>query len=347
MISGYLQRCLLFGLTTVMTAAIFLPSTYAADYVIRFSHGMPELMTSGQHAYAVTFKDYVEQATDGNIEVRILGANVAGSERTQLERVQANINQMLLVSEITQPSFFEPAMVWGIPFLFPSSPVAWEVMDSDFAEHYNQEFREATGVRVLNHIESGFRSIFNSVRPIHGPEDVQGLKIRTGENPVHMALIGALGASPTPIAWAEVYSSLQQGVVDGMENPPGLFYTMRFFEHQNYLTVNRHLYSIHSAMINEDFFQSLPGEYQDVVLEAARLGKTVGRSTAYQAEQDALRALREEGIEIHIPSPGQLSAFRELGQPPALELVRKEIGDEWVDGMLEAVEEAQQALKRR
>lgn len=335
------------GAVLLCTAAWLPGDALAQSHVIRLTHGMPEQMTSGQHAYAVVLKEIVEAQTGGDIEIRILGANSGGSEREQLQNVQAGITQMALASEITQPSFFEPALVWGIPFLFPSSAVAWEVLDGPFGQRYNEAFLDATGMRVLNHIESGFRSIFNSQKPIRTPADLAGMRIRTGENPVHMEMMSSLGASPTPIAWAEVYGALQQGVVDGMENPPGLFYAMRFFEHQDYLTVNRHLYSVHTAVINEAFFQSLPEQYQAILLEAAEVAKTVGRSTAFLNERVALENLVAEGIDIYVPTPEEFDEFRSLGRPGALELVRAEVGDEWVDGVLTAVEEAQTALQGR
>ena len=100
--------------------------------VIRISHGMPETLDSGQHAWALIFKEAVESGAGGKLEVRILGNNAGGNERQQLERVQNGINQMALVSEITQPFFFKPALVLGMPFLFSSSQVAWKVLDGPF-----------------------------------------------------------------------------------------------------------------------------------------------------------------------------------------------------------------------
>jgi len=326
---------------TILGALIATTPVSAQEYVIRLSHGVPETMQDGQHAWATVFKEFVESATGGDIEVRILGANSAGSERQQLERVQTGINQMLLVSEITMPSFFEPAQVFGIPYLFPSSVVAWDVMDGEFGEQFGEAWREATGIRIIGGIESGFRSFFNSERPVHSPADLAGLRIRTGENPVHMAMVEALGASPTPIAWAEVYTSLQQGVVDGMENPPGLFYSMRFFEHQDYLTVDRHLYSFHFAMINDDFYQSLPEDYQAIVTEASALADTVGRSVAFLAERRALEDLREAGIEVYFPTAEEYAEFRDLARPAGEALVREQIGDEWVDSILGAIDATQ------
>ncbi len=338
-----LIRCFAGAIVSIALAGV-LPAV-AADHVIRLSHGMPEALESGQHAWALVFKEGVEAGSGGRIEVRILGNNAAGNERQQLERVQNGINQMGLVSEITQPFFFKPALMLGAPFLFSSSEVAWKTLDGPFGKRYDEEFRKAAGVRVLGHIESGFRSFFNSKRTIKTPADLAGLKIRTGENNVHMAMVKALGANPAPISWTEVYTALQQKVVDGMENPPGLFYSMRFHEQQKYLTLDKHLYSIHTAFVNEGFLQKLPDDLRALVLEKARLANTIGRSQAYLLERGALERLKAAGIEIYTPTRTEYEEFRKLGQPPAVELVRKEIGNDWVDSALKAVAEAEKELR--
>ena len=312
--------------------------------VIRISHGMPEALDSGQHAWALIFKEAVESGSAGRLEVRILGNNAGGNERQQLERVQNGINQMALVSEITQPFFFKPALVLGMPFLFSSSQVAWKVLDGPFGQRYNEEFRKTTGVRVVGHIESGFRSLFNSKHVIRTPDDVKGMKIRTGENPVHMAMIKGLGANPTPISWTEVYTALQQKVVDGMENPPGLFYSMKFYEQQKFLTLNRHLYSVHTAIINERFLQGLPNDLKQLVVSSANLATTVGRSQAFLLERSAIETLKKQGVQVYTPTAEEFERFRKLGRPPAEELVRKEIGNDWVDRALRAVDEAEKDI---
>lgn len=319
----------------------------AAKYVIKFSHGMPMTMESDQQALAVVFKNIVEAGSKGEIEVRILGANTGGNERQQLERVQTGILQMANVSEGTQHSFFKPALVLGTPFLFSTSAVAWEVMDGPFGKKYNEAFLKATGVRILGHTESGFRSLFNSKRPLRTPADLEGLKIRTMENPAHMAMMKGLGANPTPIAWSEVYTSLQQGVVDGMENPPGLFYLMKFYEQQKHLTVNRHLYSLHTTMINERFFQSLPKKYQELVTEAAHTGTVVGRGVGYIAEMNAIENLKKRGVEVYFPTAEEYAQFRMKGRPPAEKYIRSQVGDEWMDAALKAVEGAEAKLAGR
>ena len=314
--------------------------------VIRLSHGMPEALDSGQHAWALVFKESVESGSGGRIEVRILGNNAAGNERQQLERVQNGINQALLVSEITQPFFFKPALVLGMPFLFSSSQVAWQVLDGPFGQRYNDAFLKASGVRILGHIESGFRSMFNSKHVIKTPDDMKGMKIRTGENAVHMAMVKGLGGNPVPVSWTEVYTALQQKLVDGMENPPGLFYSMKFHEQQKFLTLNKHLYSMHTAMVNEKFFQGLPNDLRQLVVSSAHLATTVGRSQAFLLERAAIENLKKQGIQVYVPTAAEFEQFRKLGRPPAEALVRKEIGNEWVDPAIKAVADAERELAK-
>ena len=342
-------RSLKQGLSALSLAALVVTASGAmvsasADFVIRFTHGMPEVMESDQHAYAVVFKERVEAESNGRIEVRILGANQGGDERQQLERVQAGINQMANISQGTQHQFFPVGQIWSIPFLFSSHAVAWEVLDGPFGQHYNAAFLEETGVRILNHTESGFRSIFNSAREIRTPADMEGLRFRTRENPVEMEMFRALGGSPTPISWTEVYTALQQRVVDGMENPPGLFYMMNFYEQQSYMTESRHQYGLHTTVINEDFFQSLPEDLKNLVMIAAHEALTVSRTASYLQARAAATNLTAEGIQIYTPSAEEFEMFRELGRPAAEAFVRDEVGDEWVDQLLEAIAEAEARL---
>lgn len=314
---------------------------HAADVVLRLSHTTQETMAQGSHAWATVFKEMVEGGSNGAIEVRILGANAAGAEREQLEKAQTGINQMTINSEILMPSFFPPARVLGIPFLFRSNAVAWDVLDGEFGAEFNSAWQDATGLRILGVMNAGFRSFFNNSKEVKAPADLAGLKIRTGENDAHIAMVRALGGSPVPIAWSEVYTSLQQGVVDGMENPPGLAYAMKFHEHQKYLTLDRHLFSIHAAMINEGVFQSLTPEQQALVKEAAHTATIVSRGVVLLDERKALEDLKGAGVEIYEPTTEEYTQFRDLGRPQVEEMVRKDVGDEWVDKLLGSIEKAE------
>lgn len=315
--------------------------------LIRFAHHMPEQPDATQHVAAQTFKQIVESRSKGQIEVRVLPNNQVGNEGQGFEQVQNSIIEMDMFSEGTMPRFFKPALVLGLPFLFPSSEVAWEVLDGPFAREYDEAFRKGTGVRILGHGESGFRSLFNRVREIRTPKDMAGLKIRTMENPAHVAMMKGLGANPTPVSWTEVYSALQSGVVDGMENPPGLFYIMKFYEQQKYLSVVKHLYSVHTVMINEKFFSGLSKEHQDLVVEAGRAATLAARKTAIDAENAAIENLKKKGIQVYFPSQAEYNEFRRLGQPGAEKYVREQVGDRWVDLIKKAVADAEVKLGKK
>ena len=315
--------------------------------LIRFAHHMPEQPDADEHVAAQTFKQIVEQKSGGQVEVRVLPNNQVGNEGQGFEQVQNAIIEMDMLSEGTMPRFFKPALLLGLPFLFPSSEVAWEVLDGPFGREYNEAFRKAAGVRILGHGESGFRSLFNRVREVRSPKDMAGLKIRTMENPAHVAMMKGLGANPTPVSWTEVYSALQSGVVDGMENPPGLFYISKFYEQQKYLTVVKHLYSVHTVMINDRFFSGLSKEHQDLVAEAGRAATVAGRKTAIDAETAAIENLKKKGIQVYSPGEAEYNEFRRLGQPGAEKYVREQAGDHWVDLIKKAVADAEAKLKKQ
>ena len=296
-----------------------------AETVLRISHTTAESMEQGSHVWATLFKEQVENGTGGEVKVQILGANAAGAEREQLQKAQTGINQMTINSEILMPSFFKPAQVLGIPYLFRTEAVAWDVLDGEFGKEFNDAWREATGLRILGVMNAGFRSFFNDKKVVTVPADLKGLKIRTGENQAHIEMVRALGGNPVPIAWSELYTALQQGVVDGMENPPGLALAMKLHEHQKHLTLDRHLFSIHAAMINERTFQSLTPEQQALVVEAARMATVAARATVLLNERKALKELADTGIQIQPLTPTQYDEFKTLGRPPVEAMVRKEV----------------------
>jgi tripartite ATP-independent transporter DctP family solute receptor len=314
--------------------------------LIRFAHHMPEQPDSDEHVAAQAFKQIVESKSKGQIEVRVLPNNQVGNEAQGFEQVQNGIIEMDMLSEGTMPRFFKPSLLLGLPFVFSSSEVAWEVLDGPFGREYDEAFRKATGVRILGHGESGFRSLFNRVREVRSPKDMAGMKIRTMENPAHVAMMKGLGANPTPVSWTEVYSALQAGVVDGMENPPGLFYIMKFYEQQMFLSVVKHLYSVHTVMINDRFFSGLSKEHQGLVLEAGRAAVLAGRKTAVDAENAAIENLKKKGIQVYMPTPAEYEEFRRLGQPGAEKYVREQVGDRWVDLIKKSVADAEAKLKK-
>ena len=170
---------------------------------------------------------------------------------------------------------------------------------------------------------------------------MKGLKIRTMQNPAHMAMVKALGADPTPIPFGELYMGLQQGVVDGMECPIVLIHDMKFYEVQDQMILDGHLYNPLFTMANEKWFTSkLTPEQQKIVTEEAIILAHTHDGFSQQANIECEGKLKAKGMTIYKPNAEQQAMFRKLAQPAGLEFIRKKIGDEWVDKARAASEKA-------
>jgi tripartite ATP-independent transporter DctP family solute receptor len=221
-------------------------------------------LISGTHANLATFKGLVEGGSGGNVVVKVFPASQLGNERELIEGTKIGTIQMCFVSGAIA-GFYKEAQVLDIPYLFASGPVAWKVMDGPFGKDMAADILKQTGMRVLAYGETGFRNFTNSKLPIKSPADMKGLKIRVMETPVYVNMVKALGAAPTPIAWSEVYTALQQKVVDGQENPVATIVQAKLYEVQKYMILDGHSYGCDFFLINEKFYQSLPKESQELI----------------------------------------------------------------------------------
>jgi C4-dicarboxylate-binding protein DctP len=333
-------------LSVLLLVAGLAVNAYAAEYIIKYAHGDPPDPIKGPaHGDALIFKYYAEERSGGRIEVEIYPSSELGSERELLEGVQLGSIEVCNVSEGSVAGFFPEIMCLAVPYMFRSEHIAWEVLDGPVVAELMEEMRKQTGVRCLKVSENGFRNFTNTVRPIRKPEDMAGLKFRTMEHPAHMKMVESMGASPTPIAWGELYTALQMGVVDGQENPVCLIEVMKFYEVQKYLTMDGHIYSIDFTFINDDFFQSLPEDLQQIVLDAAIMAGLVHRGMQIWTSATGVDRLREEGMEVYFPTTEELEAFRAKAGPPVEKWIREEIGDYWVDKIIAEVERAEEKYR--
>jgi len=338
---------LMLACLTVSLCALGLSPVFAAEnpIVIKFAHGdPPDPIVGPAHGDAVTFKNLVESASNGRIKVEIYPANQLGSEREQLEAVKMGTVEMCNVSEGSVAGIFPEILVLGIPYLFESAPLAWKVLDGPFGKDLMEEMRKKTGVRTLTITENGYRNFTNRIRPVHKPEDMKGLKIRTMENPAHMEMVRALGASPTPVAWGETYTALQQKVVDGQENPVSLIAAMKFYEVQKYLTLDGHVYSIDFTFINDAFLQKLPKDLRRIVEDAAIIGGTFHRGDQQYTSAIGVEDLIKKGMEVYVPTPAEIDAFAKATQPRVVEWVKKQVAPKWVDYLFKEIDKSRKEL---
>jgi TRAP-type transport system periplasmic protein len=331
----------------VVFSLFFFAAAVSAKMVIKVANAGPDTPDNRTVKSFEIFKHNVEKRSNGQLEVQTFHARKLGDEREMMEGVRMGTIEMIFVSSGPIPGFFQPVMVFDIPFMFSSAPAAWELFEGEFGDEFKAEFLKQTGVRCLSITENGFRHFTNNIRPLKTPADMRGLKVRTMQNPAHMAMTKALGADPTPIPFGELYMALQQGVVDGMECPIVLIHDMKFYEVQKYMVLNGHLYNPLFTMVNDRWFNRLTPELRQVVEEEAVLVGRTHNGFSQQANIEGEDKLRSHGMEIYKPTLEELAMFRELAQPAGLEFITEKVGKEWVDKALNAAKKAEEKVGDR
>jgi C4-dicarboxylate-binding protein DctP len=317
----------------------------ASAIVIKYGHGgPPDPLKLPEQADAVSFKQYVEAKSGGRIKVEIYPACQLGSEREMLEGVQAGLVEMANTSEGAVAGFYPGILATAIPYAFKNRRIAWEVLDGPFGQKLVEDIRKQTGLRCLDITDNGYRNFTNNVRPIHTPADLKGLKIRTMENPAHMKMVEALGAKPTPIAWAEVYTALQLGTVDGQENPVSLIVAKRFFEVQKYCTLDGHIFSIDFTWINDKFYNNLPPDLRQIVKDGAEMSGLVHRGMKILTNALGVDVLLKNKMQVYTPSDKEILMFQEACQKPVIEWIKSKIGSELVEQFQAAIKEAERKV---
>lgn len=324
-------------------------AAFAANKVVKMTLAHADVADSTQnvHAAATAFKTYVEKQSKGNIQVTLspgaaLGNTASLQEMTMTGEIEASTSH----TEGTIAVIYPNIQALTVPYLFQSVDQALEVFRGEFGQRLFDDFRQQTGLRVIGVWDNGgFRNFTNNKRPIHSPADMEGLSIRTMSVPAHMEIVRSMGAKPTPISWAEVYTSLQTGVIDGQENSIPIIILGSLQEVQKYLVLDRHVYSQQHLFVNEEWFAGLPKEYQEIILD--------GGEKAGYAGQRAARIYREIGkemlnkkMEIYTPSQEELDQFKAAAQGAVLKFIReKGVKDpKWVDDILTAADSALKTL---
>jgi tripartite ATP-independent transporter DctP family solute receptor len=332
-----------FGLLAVLILAICLSlgnAAVAADKPVTFTLGHfepPDVQNTIEHPMAVVFKSIVEARTNGQVKVEIHPSNTLGNEREMLESTQMGVMQGCIIAEGTVPVFYPMVQVFSVPYIFATESVGWAVTDGAFGDALFEDMRKKTGLRVIATGRGAFRNFTNSKRPITSPKDMDGLKIRTMQVPAHMTMVKSLGGAATPIAWAELYSALQTGVVDGQENPVGVIVSGRLAEVQKYLTLDGHVYSTSFFIISDQWLAGLPKAYQQVILDAGRAATVTGRGISRLQDAIGMETLQKAGMNVTSLSPEALAEFRKLSQQPVIEWMKANIkgSEPWIDKLLQ------------
>jgi C4-dicarboxylate-binding protein DctP len=285
--------------------------------------------------------------SDQSFDIDFKHSGVLGGQIETIDQVLAGTIQATTPALPALAGYYPNIQVFSIPYLWENPAVAWEVLDGDFGRRFFDAMGRESGLRPIAVFDNGgYRSFTNSNRPIRRPEDMQGIKIRTIESPTQMKIVESLGAAPTPIAWMELYSSLQTGVVDGQENSPATIISGSLHEVQKYYTLDQHTLSLAGIVVSEEWFQNLSPERRTQVSIAGRVAAVAGRGAAWANNKLAMDFLAEEGMEIYVPKRAERDRFKGIAQPVVLAWMRENstIENVWIDELLDAVRVAEEKL---
>lgn len=290
------------------------------------------------YAGLTEFKEIIEEKTNGKIVVETFHSGQIGDDRAMVESAQLGTLEVAL-SGAPITNFVPELAVFDFPFLFPNEEVADAVLDGEVGQKLLNLMPQQNLIG-LGFWELGFRDITNGLRPIATADDLNGLKIRTTENEVHLDAFKELGANPTPMSFNELFTGLQQGVVDGQENPYAITYLESFYEVQKYISDTHHIYSPFALVMSKDFFDSLTEEEQKIVKEAAVEAGLLQRKLNREANDQHLASLIEEGMIYTEITTAEREKMVELVRP-AIEKHSEKVGKDLVDEVFEAIEAAE------
>jgi tripartite ATP-independent transporter DctP family solute receptor len=341
---GFILVALVFGVSMMFGGA-----AWAGEPMV-VKGGHIEIPGSAHDDHWQVFANYVNETSGGRIKVEVHPGGQLGADSRQIfESVKMGINLIGQGDEGAMASFYPPLMILAIPYLIPNEDVAFRFYQSAFFTKLNEGLIKQQGVRMLSAASFGFRCFTNNKKPIKTVDDLKGIKMRVQQNPLYMTMVRAMGGSPTPVSWGELYSAMQQGVVDGQENPLGVIYDMKFYEVQKYATVDNHVLGTNMILANEKWFQGLPADLRHILLTGAKMGAVAENGKRmFEARVTMVDALRKKGMDVYVPTPAEVATFRNPSQQPVMEWLAKQpgVGKEMIDAAVKAVKDAEAAIAR-
>lgn len=277
-------------------------STMAPQAEVILRIGVSTADSDPRNVCAKQFADEISKKSDGTLKAVIYPSGQLGGDADMIELMNSDSGKIdIVITDASNFATYEPKMgISALPFLFDDFDTAWAFMDSD-VEAEAESLLIDDNMRVLAHYDNGFRCVTTSKKPVNSPEDMNGLIIRTPQNPVIMATMAALGADPQPLSFAELYEALEKGTYDAQENPVPVIYNNKLYEVQNYLAVTNHIYSGMCFTIKESTWKSLSAQQQEIIMEAAQNSAAEDRRINKLQTESLLETLKEQGMEITYP----------------------------------------------
>jgi tripartite ATP-independent transporter DctP family solute receptor len=293
-------------LLSLITLFALLSYSGSAMALTRIKLGVVTKPGSAQNIVAEKFKELIEQASNGDINVQIFHSKSIGNETEILQQIQMNTVQMGIITGGPFDTFDPIVRVINYPFLFKDNEQADKILDGPVGAKILKSLERA-GFKGLCFSENGFRNLTNNKHPVKSPDDIKGLKIRVMASALHKAIWQALGANPTPMPWP-IYTELEQGVIDGQENPLWVMEVYKFYEIQKYMTLTRHVYSPHIDVASLKWWNTLDTNTQDLIQRTIYEAALFQRKDNRSKNADRLEFLKEKGMKIE--AHPDIDAFR-------------------------------------
>ncbi len=286
----------------------------------------------------MAFKKEVEELSKGAVVIEVFDNMQLGGAQENVTQTRAGTIHMTWVGMAFLSRTVSELEAVSLPFLFPSREVAYKVMDGKVGDLIEAKMADK-GFTSLGFMELGPRQVTNSVRPIRSMADLKGLKIRLQPNETHLATFRALGANALAMDIREVYSALEQKVIDGHENPYNLVLASRFFEVQKYVSNTAHFFDFISVAANKRRIDSLPADHRQIIKTAMAKQVAAQRAGAAKADIDALATLQARGMQYD-PLPDSERAAMQAATAGVVDEIRKRVGAQLVDQVLDEVKKA-------
>jgi len=288
--------------------------------VLKLAHGLDT--THPVHKAMVFMADKAKEKSGGRLRIDIYPSEQLGSERECIEQLQIGALAMTKTSSSPLESFIEEVKVFGLPYIFRDAEHYWKVLLGPIGKELLAA-GEKVGLKGLCYYDAGVRSFYTRDRRVERPADLQGLKIRVQKSPIALEMVKAMGASATPIDWGELYTSLQQGVVDGAENNPPSFYTSMHYEICKYYILDEHTRPPDVLLISTVEWNKLTPEFQTILQAAADESVAFERKLWAEKTKENLEAVEKAGVTIIHPDK---EPFRQAVQPMLKQYEGTDIG---------------------
>ncbi len=311
------------------------PSAKAQTLELRLS--VESTPGAATHYILTSFRDALEAEMGDDVAIEFFDSGTLGDEIVHMQQVRTG---QLDVVPIGSDAFqLEPKFAaFDIPFVFSSREQVYEVLDGSIGDELDESLQEAAGLKILGLGELGFRQISNNVRPVVEPEDLDGLKLRTPGSRTRVLAFEMLGASPVTMNIGEVYLALDQGVIDGQENPLSNVLYYSWYEVQDYISMSRHVYTPITLVMNLERYNELTDEQREAVDDAARTAVRESRQYGTENAATLQQEIRERAPDLEF-NEINTAAFREASQPIAVE-IGEVAGKEFTERFLQAADQA-------